>query len=195
MYQIVNDIWMSNDQKMHPVGIEPTPPKRSRPKRDALDHSAKDACWRLTQIDSSVLKSWSLNSGACERESGATSSRCAKVAISNKRCIPQAIQKRVTQPIRKAHAHQVTLQVHITQACMWPRPQGHILHCVDLWLLCAIEVIIAIKAFQRYSAAVTEIFKQKQCASLLEQLPKSFKASSISHCYCLIWSLSYSLYR
>ena len=28
---------------MQPVGFEPTPPKRLRPKRSALDHSAKTA--------------------------------------------------------------------------------------------------------------------------------------------------------
>ena len=28
---------------MQPVGFEPTPPKRMRPKRTALDHSAKTA--------------------------------------------------------------------------------------------------------------------------------------------------------
>ena len=28
---------------VHPVGFEPTPPKRLRPERSALDHSATDA--------------------------------------------------------------------------------------------------------------------------------------------------------
>ena len=30
---------------MQPVGFEPTPPKRLRPERSALDHSAKTAWW------------------------------------------------------------------------------------------------------------------------------------------------------